>query len=155
MSNADQIRQNAVWAKTVLGNALAGMPESENNFLPPPESPEDIGRYKELQQSADAIVAAMDEGTVLPHALVLEYGFLHHIVVGWGFGTQNKFLRHQKRSNELRHANADQNALDELSVYRRSRRSLPAKDAIDQLPKCGRRKRERLLKLLKAGRIPD
>jgi hypothetical protein len=159
-SDAQLIRVYAKRAKKMLGFALAGKPESQNNWLPPPETPEDTARYKELQDSADAIVALIDDGKPLPFDLVLEYGFIHHINAGWGWQGEQPLSKRQKNwqtkrdeSNAKRHANADSDVLAELATWRRSHHMF-AKDAVDQFP-CGRRKRDRLLALLKAGRIQN
>jgi hypothetical protein len=177
MSDADQIRRNAKWSKSLLGRALAGEPENTNNYLPPPEGPEEIARYKQLQESADAIVAIVDEGKALPYDLVLEYGFLHHINVGWGLGVQNKFFRNQ--GNKDRHAKAGPDLLAALAHWRKDHPGLSAADAVGQfidehdvddpdkkpqftkngLPKArdsmfGGQKQRRLRKLLRDGLVP-
>jgi hypothetical protein len=164
-SDAEQIRRNTNWAKKVLGRALAGDPEDVNNHLPPPEGPEEIARYMQLENSADAIIKLIDEGKALPYDLVLEYGFLHHINVGWGLGVQNKFFRGQ--GNKARHKNADPDVLAALANWRASHPGLTAADAVEQfvdyqapiLDKQGhstfsRRRQSRLKTLLRQGEVP-
>lgn len=164
-TDADWIRLYARRAKKMLGNALAGKREREDAWLPIPETPEDIARYKELQQSADAIVEYIDQPTKVCDSrvvhLMLEFGALYHINAGWGYQRTQPLLRVQKNfrvrrdaANARRRATAAESVRAELAEWRTLHPGLSAKAAVGSFP-VGRRKSDRLKKDLVAGLIPE
>jgi hypothetical protein len=165
-SNAELIRLRARRAKIMLDNALINKSgASWRTSLPPPDNDDERRRYEELSRAADAVGGFTKSADPTTISMMLDYAFLQGIADGIKPGewylrhyqpilkTHRKKETNRKAANARRHDNAGPEVLAELAAWRKSNPGLSAKQAVSQF-QCGRRKADRLRKLLKAGKIP-